>query len=304
MFAFFGFRDKHDEVMKEQRSRWSDLIEHAFIGDQSLADKYRQEFYRKTVTSPYSLLSEFEKFIVAHPRIREEYFDAELKSSGGCDICNGCGYVDQVPVFRRQQRVMMRLDRKKHDRVRQMIYRRAMKLAWDLAKFGHADFYSGVLSSDAIDVLEEFASQDRFVKDYREIMGRLGGRYTARRCTCLKSIEYGDLEPIESEVYTYLSQDKAQQKRQFYAMCEYYDIPTRYITLKEMTERIKPAMKLMETDARFVDGYYGDYDRKGEVFNSLRKIGGTERKPIKAIVNNQDTGMIYQPVTQETQKGH
>lgn len=271
MFAFFGFRGKHEEVMEEQGKKWVDLIEYAFGGEQGLADRYRQEFYRKTVTSPFLLLGEFEKFIVAHPRIREEYFDAELRASGGCEVCDGWGYVCDVPVFRRKHRSMTRIDRHDHDRVRQMLARRALKLWIQLVRFGHADQRSGLISMEALDLLSESAAQGKFIGDYKEVMPQLGGRYTARRCTCLKSIEYGTLEPIEAEVYDFLLQDKAQKKRQFNAMCDYYGVSTKYMTLTEMTSRLKVAIVKVETDARFVDGYFGDYCKTGKIYNDMRR---------------------------------
>ena len=272
IFTFFGYGERFSDVFAEQRTDWHDLIDHAGFKDEGLADKYRHAFYAKTVNSPFAVYSEFTKFIIQNPRIREEHYETQYRTWGECPYCHGAGHLGPIPVYRQDMsRRFVFLDRVQDDRVRQQLARRANALFFELREFGHAKL-NGSVSKDAYDALKAAGESGTFKRTFEDLRPELGdGKRVYRKCACEASIKYAGLELV-SDYETAFLDDLSKQKRwEVGALFSFHGV---HVTVKETAATLNSKLQAsrigLVTDAIWCDGYHGDYDARGETYNQLR----------------------------------
>lgn len=100
MLTYFGYKESIKEVMDAQIQEWERMLEETGLSqDENLAKKYRERFYTQKMYGPFTVYGEFCKFIINHPRIREEHYEekAAYLERHDCDVCEGSGVL-MVPV--------------------------------------------------------------------------------------------------------------------------------------------------------------------------------------------------------------
>lgn len=110
MLTYFGFASKINEVMEVQAAEWQNLLKDSMLStDETLACKYRDLFYTKKVSGPYQVITEFGRFILNNPRIREEHFEERQAylSKQECDACENQGVV-MIPMENKSGQTNMR----------------------------------------------------------------------------------------------------------------------------------------------------------------------------------------------------
>lgn len=100
MLTYFGYKESAKEVVNAQSQEWERMFEETGLShDENLAKKYRERFYTQKMYGPFTVYGEFCKFIINHPRIREEHYEERnaYLERHECDVCEGSGVL-MVPV--------------------------------------------------------------------------------------------------------------------------------------------------------------------------------------------------------------